>query len=322
MLSIVVVPLVLQVVAPLVLLSWMALGDHGSRLAWAAAFVLVSFYLLVVAAAGLWLPFPWYVAYAFLLLFPLAAAWSARRAVRAPWWPTRGRARAALAGRSALAAVAVVAALDALAGRRLPDGPVVDLAFPLDGGSFYIVNGGSAEILNAHLRTISGEGRFAAYRGQSHGVDIVALGRWGARASAPLPDDPAAYAIFGLPVLAPCAGTVVLASDSLADLAPPAVDREHMAGNHVVLSCGDAWIVLAHLRRGSVCVRAGDSVRVGAPLGEVGNTGNSTEPHLHIHAQRPGSGAAPLGGAPLPVRFEGHYLARNAVVVLDRGTRP
>jgi hypothetical protein len=188
-------------------------------------------------------------------------------------------------------------------------------------GTFYVVNGGSVELLNAHLATLDAGGSARAYRGQSHGVDILALNRAGTHATAFASSDPAAYAIFGATILAPCDGEVVASVDGLADLEPPRTDRAHMAGNHVVLRCGDVWIVLGHMREGSVCVGVGDHVRVGDPVGAVGNTGNTAEPHLHIHAQRPGSAGAPFGGEPLPMRFEGHYLARNAVVTVGRPPR-
>jgi hypothetical protein len=50
---------------------------------------------------------------------------------------------------------------------------------------------------------------------------------------------------------------------------------------------------------------------VGEPLGRIGNTGNTGEPHLPIHAQRPGTGDAPLSGEPLPIRFGATYPSRN-----------
>lgn len=53
-------------------------------------------------------------------------------------------------------------------------------------------------------------------------------------------------------------------------------------------------------------------------MGLVGNSGNTGEPHLHIHAQRPGSAIAPLSGEPVPVRFGGRYLVRNDRVRADR----
>lgn len=200
-----------------------------------------------------------------------------------------------------------------------PAAPTIELAFPLEGGTYYVANGGSIGLLNAHMTTLSGEERFRPWRGQSYAVDLLALDRLGRRARGLLPPDPANYVIFGAPVIAPCSGAVIAAIDGLPDQSPPHMDREHMAGNHVILSCADAWIVLAHFREGSVRVAAGDSVQTGQPLGQVGNSGNSAEPHLHVHAQRPGTSDAPLGGEPLVVRFGRRYLVRNALV---RGVQP
>jgi murein DD-endopeptidase MepM/ murein hydrolase activator NlpD len=100
--------------------------------------------------------------------------------------------------------------------------------------------------------------------------------------------------------------------DGLKDLQPPATDPTHMAGNHVLLQCDSVWVLLGHLQRGSVRTSAGQQVRAGQMLGQVGNTGNTDEPHLHIHAQRPGSPDAPLSGAPLPISFGGRFPARNS----------
>ncbi|NEE24690.1 M23 family metallopeptidase, partial [Streptomyces sp. SID7982] len=55
-------------------------------------------------------------------------------------------------------------------------------------------------------------------------------------------------------------------------------------GNHVILDLGDGtYAVYAHVRRGSLRVKAGDTVRAGQRIGSVGNSGNSSEPHLHVH---------------------------------------
>jgi len=154
------------------------------------------------------------------------------------------------------------------------------------------------------------------YRGQIHGVDLVRVDGLGRRSRgwAWVPSDPGAYAIFGDTVYAPCSGEVVAAEDGLPDLSPPEVDREHMAGNHVALSCRlpeEVWIFLAHFKGGSVLVKAGETVNQGDPIGLVGNSGNSDEPHLHIHAQRPGSPLNPMGAEPISLQFGGRTLARN-----------
>lgn len=74
-------------------------------------------------------------------------------------------------------------------------------------------------------------------------------------------------------------------------------------GNHVVVDHGDGvWSAYAHLRRGSASVRAGDRVHAGQRLAEVGNTGNTSEPHLHFQLMD-----APhvTGAAGLPWRWRG-----------------
>lgn len=60
--------------------------------------------------------------------------------------------------------------------------------------------------------------------------------------------------------------------------------------------------------------REGEHVPAGAQIGAVGNSGNSTEPHLHIHARRGGSSEYALDGEAVPMAFEGKFLTRNAIV--------
>jgi len=311
MTSLLLVPLIAQGLVPLGLVAWVAAGRHASRATWLLAAALAALWLAAIALAGLWLALPWYLPLVYGALLLAALLRSAGRARRLPAWPSGGgsAARAVVLGALVLAAGAVVAR--ALAGRRLP-GPAIELAAPLRGGTYLVANGGSTGLVSAHVTTLASEPRFRPWRGQSYAVDLVRLGRGGLRARGPAPRDPAAYAIFGDTIYAPCAGRVAAAVDGLADLPVPEADRAHMAGNHVLLECGtEVRVLLAHMRRGSVRVRPGERVAVGRPLGTVGNTGNTNEPHLHVHAQRPGTAAEPLGGEPLPVRLAGRYLVRG-----------
>ena len=104
----------------------------------------------------------------------------------------------------------------------------------------------------------------------------------------------AQYYCFGQPVLAPGAGTVVTVVDSLPDMNPGSRDLIHPFGNHVVIDHGAGeFSVLAHLQRGSIRVRPGQTLAAGDTLGACGNSGNTSEPHLHFHLQnRPAPGAA------------------------------
>ncbi|WP_075735376.1 M23 family metallopeptidase [Streptomyces acidiscabies] len=150
------------------------------------------------------------------------------------------------------------------------------LRFPLD-GTWYVLQGGGA-LINHHARIPEQRGA----------VDLVGIGPLGTR-TGPGPDAPA-YAAYGRAVHAPCDGRVVSAACSIDDQKPGEIRYQPLYGNHVFLDTGHEIVKLAHLRPGSVTVRPGDIVRTGQLLGEVGNSGNTTEPHLHLHAERDGVG--------------------------------
>jgi murein DD-endopeptidase MepM/ murein hydrolase activator NlpD len=109
------------------------------------------------------------------------------------------------------------------------------------------------------------------------------------------------FPTFGEPVLAVADGTVVHVSDGQRDhrsrqswpalaymMVVEGAVRElggprFVLGNHVVVRHDDGvFAAYAHLRRGSIGVAEGDTVAAGSQLAEVGNTGNTTEPHLHV----------------------------------------
>lgn len=144
--------------------------------------------------------------------------------------------------------------------------------------------------------------------GTTYAIDFIPVdvrGRsapwsWRAAVATEAPED---FIGFGAPILAPCSGRVVIAHDGEPDhearrsqltLLPymfSQADRVRggpaaIAGNHVVIATGakGPFILLAHLRKGSVEVAVGDHVQEGVVLGACGNSGNSTQPHLHIQA--------------------------------------
>ncbi len=107
----------------------------------------------------------------------------------------------------------------------------------------------------------------------------------------------AQYHVWGRTVTAPAAGTVVRVRDGVRDNRPQVEvqNRRQPEGNHVVLRLASGErVLLAHLRRGSVEVRRGQRVRAGTLLGRVGNSGNSSEPHLHLHVQTRGGTGVPF----------------------------
>lgn len=317
----VIIPLVAQLLLPLALVAWVAFGRHPYRARWWLLIAIAWTWIAAIAVAGLWLALPWYLylAYAGLLAAAIIATW--RREVPLPFLPQSLTARtgAALLVVLLLGAGALVTL--ALDGRRAPDAGA-EAAFPLRAGTYLVVNGGRNALVSGHVMTLGEDPRFRRWRGQSYGVDIVKLNAAGLRARGVLPRDPQRYEIFGDPVHAPCNGSVVSAVDGVADEPVPEMNRSSMAGNHVILDCNGIWLVVGHLRQGSVRARTGDRVESGSILGLVGNSGNSSEPHLHVHAQRPGTAAAPLSGEPIPLRFDGRYLARNHRISRTDGPGP
>jgi hypothetical protein len=98
------------------------------------------------------------------------------------------------------------------------------------------------------------------------------------------------YFCYGQPIYSVAAGRVVRMADGAPENVPHsgkyaiAIDFNNAAGNHVVVEIApDRYVLYAHMRPGTVTVKSGDQVRVGEILGHVGNTGSSTEPHLHMH---------------------------------------
>jgi hypothetical protein len=94
------------------------------------------------------------------------------------------------------------------------------------------------------------------------------------------------FRIFGQPLLAVADGRVAEVVDGHPDLPVGDTTWHAMAGNHVVLDIGGGHYVLyGHLQQGSLRVHEGEQVRRGQVVGQVGDSGNSGEPHLHLQVQ-------------------------------------
>jgi hypothetical protein len=301
----------LQLLLPLVLLGCLACWPARSVLGLAAQIAATVSVLAALQIAGLWLIPPWWATLAYWLLLLIALVSASRRRPAS----VRSKGFVAWALPAVFALVAVYAgwiAASGWQGRDIPGGPIVDLQFPLRDGPYLVANGGTNTTISSHARTLArATPRQRLYWGQSYGVDIVAIDRFGLVSNGISPSEPRRYRIFGHKVHAPCDGLVVQAADHLPDMPVPVMDSVNMAGNHVLLRCAGADVLMAHFRKGSLRVRPGDRVRSGTLVAEVGNSGNSSMPHLHIHAQEPGTRAAPFSGRPLPMRFDGRYLVRG-----------
>jgi murein DD-endopeptidase len=163
--------------------------------------------------------------------------------------------------------------------------PVMKIAPPLNGADWLAGNGPSNTSL--HRRAlIAVNGR--AWISQRFAIDWVELYPNG-KTYHDDPSDNKNYRAYGTEIHAVASGTVTEIKDGLPQNTPGAkslavpITLETIGGNHVIVDIGDGLFAFyAHMQPGSLRVKVGDHVEVGQVLGLVGNTGNSSEPHLHF----------------------------------------
>ncbi len=301
-----------QFILPLLLIGWIALAPQRSLVGFWVQVIATAAGLFALARTGLWLFPPWWTPYALGLLLVAVTGGALRSSPPVTRWPNGFGGCAVAIGFVMLGMFAINEARLALAGAQQPAGPSIALASPLGAGEYLVANGGASTSVNAHADILDESvPAHGLWRGTAYGVDLVAIDRWGFRANGVMPRDPNLYRVYGMPVVSPCAGEVIAAVDGLPDMPVPDVNAVNLAGNHVILRCGGTDVVLAHFQRGSVRVKTRERLTVGAPIALVGNSGGSSEPHLHIHAQAPAARDAPLSGEPIPMTFGGRFLVRS-----------
>jgi murein DD-endopeptidase MepM/ murein hydrolase activator NlpD len=94
------------------------------------------------------------------------------------------------------------------------------------------------------------------------------------------------YYAFGKELIAPCDAEVVLAVDGVKDNIPGELNPIYVPGNTVILkTANNEYLFFAHFKQNSIVVKQGQKVKQGELLGLCGNSGNSSEAHLHFHIQ-------------------------------------
>ncbi len=119
------------------------------------------------------------------------------------------------------------------------------------------------------------------------------------------------YHCFGRPIFSPASGVVIAVENGVKDNVPGAMNPKQPMGNHVILDHGNGeYSFFAHFKKGSVAVEKGQAVEARDLLGLCGNSGNSSEPHLHYHLQ---NGPIFQQGKGLPAQFQNYIADGNRV---------
>ena len=148
-----------------------------------------------------------------------------------------------------------------------------------------------------------GENYHAAYKNQRFALDIVQ--RVNGKTHTGNGSKNEDYYCFGKTLNAPGSGKIVTVVNNLEDNVPGQFNRDFPAGNHVVIDHENGeFSFLAHFKKGTIIVSAGDAVSKGQELGNAGNSGNSSEPHLHYHMQ---TAKDHFEGEGLPAQFLNYY---------------
>ncbi len=164
-------------------------------------------------------------------------------------------------------------------------------------GKWFAVQAGGNRFVNYHHKA----------QAQAFAIDFVKLGPDGfsyAGRGKTLED----YYAFDAVILSPVSGQVTACRDNLPDNQPGIKDPDHPVGNFISIQDADGnTILLAHLRYGSLVVKASELVSKGMRLAHCGNSGNSSEPHLHLQANRP-------SGEPLTILIDAQYCVRGDIL--------
>jgi hypothetical protein len=177
--------------------------------------------------------------------------------------------------------------------------PAVVVEPPLEGKGWVAVNG-CCDAITSHrgaVMAINGQIRVP----ERFAIDWVKLDDSGRVFTGDI-SKLASYAYYGTPVHAAGDGVVVNLYDGADEQVPGAdakgITTENIGGNMLVIDMGGGNFALyAHLQRGSLKAKLGDPVKVGQVIGLLGDTGNSTAPHLHFHVM---DGPSPLNANGLP----------------------
>lgn len=123
-----------------------------------------------------------------------------------------------------------------------------------------------------------------AYKNQKYAYDILMVNNQSSHEGDSKKNEN--YYIFGKDIMAICDAKVVKVIDGVDDNIPGDLNPQQLTGNTVIIETQNKeFILYAHLKKNSIIVKEGEDVKKGDIIGKCGNSGNTTEPHLHLSLQ-------------------------------------
>lgn len=311
-----IVVLLTHVILPIIILLWLWLGKNSSRFTWLLKIIMTFPVIVILSLAGYWQHLTYYGRVIIVIAYGAAVykSWINSRSL-----PLYARLIYVdwimfMAGLG-ISVVLICNVVNIFESYTYKDKPT-NLTFPFKNGTYLICFGGNGEksaLANYHYK-------FPLYSRTRldpsviYAVDIVKLNAWGKSAKGFMPTDNHKYEIFLDTVYSPCNGTVVSTQNNWRDEKPYAYDYPYNPGNSIVIAYDNVYVLLGHLEKDSFLVKKGDAVVRGQALAKSGNSGWTTEPHLHIQVMRSYDGVDNEGEG-LPFLFDGRFPIKNDLFI-------
>lgn len=300
-------------IIPLILFIWLWKSKNKCKADWILKVLPSVSYMIVMLYAGSTdITIGYYTFYLLFVVVIVGAVFSLLKLKGVPFFIKKSLPGYLLYGLS-ITIVLIVSYMNINALRACFYGEkAVKIAFPLKNGSFIVNQGGDGDkssMMNYHYKDAGNAAQ--GYNGSMrYANDIVKINSFGLSVKSFklslnnkdfLPADLNEYEIFGETVYSPCDGVVVYAQNNYKDVPVTGVKNYSDTGNGVVIYYNDVYIMMWHLKQGSITVKAGDHVTTGQPVGQIGNSGHTVLPHLHIDASK----GDWLTGTGVPIVFDG-----------------
>jgi hypothetical protein len=299
---------------PLILILWTLGRSYTSAIAWGIQILILVAYAVFVFLMGSWAFANFYLRYVLLGLAIATALWSLIHLKGLPLF-VRPQMPGWIGYGAGIVVLAVLVYLTAGAVRsHFYDEAPVNLAFPFKNGVYAVFEGGNGRVsslMNYHYGASIHKGA-RINLSMRYAVDITKLTRWGNDAAGFLPLQNEKYAVFNQVLYSPCDGKVSFIEDKWPNETPWSGNPPYNVGNHVLITSADFGVLMGHIQEGSILVKVGDVVKKGQPIAQVGNSGWTSQPHLHIQAMRAATGSF-WSWEGIPIFFDGRNPVKNSL---------
>lgn len=190
----------------------------------------------------------------------------------------------------------------------------IEIAFPFRNGRYLVTDGGNSEIsrlMNYHFHSPVHKQK-KTNRSMLFATDIVKLG---GKVKKFLPPENRDYPIFGEDVYCPMAGRVIKIVNDIDDNLPFSGNYPYNTGNTVVIKNDNYYLLLGHLKKGSILVQEGSTVLKNTKIGKSGNSGMSERPHLHFQLMKYDEDNY-WKGVGINMQFQGKNIYKNRLITI------